>query len=641
MSDQAPPWEVDDTTDSPPWEVDDSGADPFKALAGSQIKPQPSLLSRIGTQAKGFAQELPLIGMRAVGIAQDVAQGKKPWDPALAEERASREQWMNDLLGGAKPGEEEQRTGRQIARMVPGAAAAYLTGGMSLPAQGIIQGGLQGLQSLSEGASPEAALTGGALAGVSPFAGAAVNAGMSFAKAPFAKAVDQGVVDAATRSGVEMPAGAITNSSRARGLEQMASRMMGGAPIEERGLKALDDISSKAGAMGAGANPMLAGQQAAADYGAERASLQGIKNAEYGKVGDLTGIAADPQQTLAELDRLIQQGTLDPDTLANLKKLRVAVAPKPPDIPPDVQALLDQYKSVPKMQALILQQAGIASAAPTPRSVADLMSQQAGIEYGGPNALRDAALGNRLRGNLGADITDNLATAAPQEAAQLAKAKEAYGRYADLSESELGKTVSAFGDRGQFDQIPKALLRPSASATDLQRLMDVVSPQTQDQLRMTVLKQIVGNADKVTPKQIERGLNAWGKKAAIVLKPEQIQQLRDLSTLSKAMAKTTVGSPTAPLWQAKKYLDLPARGLLALLTGGTAALGVAGEAGVEAGTARLLGSKGGQQWLTKGFGPSVIPGRFVQGVGVAGSRVPSEYDRAKRERELMALLESR
>jgi hypothetical protein len=424
----------------------------------------------------------------------------------------------------------------------------------------------------------------------------------------------------------------------------MASRMMGGAPIEERGLKALDDISSKAADAGAASNPMLAGQRTAADYGAERASLQGIKNAEYGKVGDLTQIPANPAETLSELDRLIQQGTLDPDTLANLKKLREAIAPVPLESPADpaLEKLIRENANNPQMLQALEAQRMVAQGPPTPRSVADVMSQQAGIEYGGPNALRDAALGNRLRQNLGTDITDTLQGAAPAQAAQLATAKGAYGKYADLSQSELGKTVSAFGDRGQFDQIPKALLRPSASAADLKRLMDVVSPQTQEQLRLTVLRQIVGNADRVTPKQIERGLSAWGPKLATVLKPEQIQQLRDLSTLSKAMAKTTVGSPTAPLWQAKKYLDIPGRALVALLSGNpTIAAGIGAEAAGETAMSRLIGSGGGQKWLTKGFGPAVIPGRTAQAASVPLSRIPSEMEKAKRERELLALIGSR
>lgn len=611
----------------------------FSALRGAEIKAQPSLLSRVGSQAKGFLQELPLIASRGVGLAQDLAQGKAPWDPAIASERASREAKINEWLGAAKPGEEEKRTGRVLARMVPGAAAAYLTGGMSLPAQGLIQGGVQGLQSLSEGASPEAAATGAFIAGLAPGAGKTINAVGSKLKAPFAKSVDQGVLAAAQRQGVELPASAVTNSSLSRGLEQMASRMVGGAPIEQRGLNALDDITAKAGRQGAGANPMLAGERTAADYGAERASLQGVKNAEYGKVGDLTGIPAVPEQTLAELDRLIQQGTLDPDTLANLRKLKAAISPKAPDLAPEVQQALDRYASDPKMRDVILKQFGIEDAAPQPRSVADLMSQQAGIEYGGPNALRDAGLGNRIRQNLGADVDSALGQAAPDQLAQLQKAKDAYGRYADLSKSELGTVSSKFAESGQFDQIPNALLRPNASTSDIKRLLEVVTPETKDQLREVLLRKIVGSAESITSKQIERGLSTYGRVAKELLTPEQIQQLRDLSTVRKAMGKTTIGSPTTPLLQARKYIETPARALMAGSLGGVA--GVGAELGAEALIARLLGSKGGQRWLTTGLDPAVIPGKLARGASVPISRLPSELEMDRRRQELDALLARR
>lgn len=624
-------WEEDADQPAPP-----KKKDAFSALRGAQIKAQPPLLSRIGSQAKGFLQELPLIASRGVGMAQDLAQGKAPWDPAIASERASREAKINEWLGAAKPGEEEKRTGRVLARMVPGAAAAYLTGGMSLPAQGIIQGGVQGLQSLSEGASPEAAATGAFIAGLAPGAGKTINAGVSKLKAPFAKSVDQGVLAAAQRQGVELPASAVTNSSLSRGLEQMASRMVGGAPIEQRGIDALDDIAAKAGRQGAGANPMLAGERTAADYGAERASLQGVKNAEYGKVGDLTKIPAGGDQTIAELDRLIQQGTLDPDTLANLRKLRAAISPKAPDLAPEVQQALDRYASDPKMREVILKQFGIEDAAPQPRSVADLMSQQAGIEYGGPNAMRDAGLGNRLRQNLGADVDSALGQAAPDQLAQLQKAKEAYGRYADLSKSELGTVSSKFAESGQFDQIPNALLRPNASASDIKRLLEVVTPETKDQLREVLLRKIVGSTESITPKQIERGLSTYGRVAKELLTPEQIQQLRDLSTVRKAMGKTTIGSPTTPLLQARKYIETPARALMAGSVGGVA--GVGAELGAEALIARLLGSKGGQRWLTTGLDPAVIPGRLARGASVPISRLPSELEMDRRRRELDALI---
>ena len=673
-----PPW--DDFADDSggggnPWDdfqddVEPKKKDAFSALRGSKIEAQPSLLSRIGSQVKGFAQELPMTGVRGFRLLEDIASGNaamntklSPADQAkqilASEKRYNERKRIDEMLNAAKPGEEEQRLGRIGARMVPGAIAAVGTGGGSLAGQAVIQWGLQAAQTLSEGASPETAAYSGLLGAAGPGAGEFVNSGITrFVKQPFKKSVDQSVVRAAQRAGVELPASAITNSSRARGLEQMASRMMGGAPLEERGLKALDSISEKAAGMGAEANPMLAGRRTAADYGSERASLQGIKNAEYEKVGNLTGIPANPEQTLGELDRLIQQGTLDPDTLANLKKLRKAILPpeqEGPDVSgPALQLLAGASKDNRPAMLQAMREAGFdpeaALAAGKPRSVADLMSQQAGIEYGEPNALRDAGLGNRLRESLGRDINGTLEGAAPDQAAQLAKAKEAYGRYADLSQSELGETVSDFGPGKQFDQIPKALLRPNASATDIQRLMDVVGPETQDQLRLTVLKQIVGNAEKVTPKQIQKGLDAWGKKAAIVLKPEQIQQLRDLSTISKAMAKTSVGSPTAPLLQSRKYLEMPTKALLRALSAGGVGAAVFGPAGLgvsaaemagETATSRFLGSAKGQKWLTTGLPAATRPGKAVRATGLAGSRFLAENDRAKRQQELEAILAGR
>ena len=613
----------------------------FGALRGAEeIKAQPPLWKRALGEAKGFAQELPLIGMRGVNLLQDVAQGKKPWDPAREMERASRMRKIEEALGAAETsGLPEQRPGRILARMVPQAAVAAATGGMSLPAQAAIQGGVQGLQSLSEGASPETALTGAGIAALAPGAGRAVNAGASWLKAPFAGVVDQPAMEAAGRLGVELPASAATNSSVARGLEQMGSRMLGGGAIERRGIQAAEDVAGRAQRMTAGADPTLAGRGIATDVGAARAALQAAKNAEYGKVGSLTDIPGVPEGTLAEVDRMLAQGTAAPDVLARLRALREAVAPKAAELPPELQKLLEQYADDPKMQEVILKQAGVESAAPAPRSVADLMSQQAGLEYGGPNALSDAALANRLRESLGGDINRILAEASPDQLQQLGIAKEAYGRYADFSKSRLGKVASEFGEAGQFDKIPDALLRSSESVADLGRLMRASTPETQNQIREVLLRKIIGNAESITPKQIERGLSTYGKAAKAILTPEQLATLRDLSAVKKAMGKTTIGSPTTPLLQARKYLETPVRAGAALAGGGFPYL--AAELGGEALIARLLGSKGGQKWLTTGLGPAVVPGSLVRAGSVATSRIPSEVEMEKRRRALEAALAGR
>jgi hypothetical protein len=620
----------------------DKPKNPFTALRGSKIEAQPGLLSRVGEQTKQFFQELPLVGMRGFNLVQDIARGNKPWDPALDQERASREKWLNDMLGGAKEGEPEQRTGRILARMAPQVAIGAATGGMSLPAQAAIQGGAQAFQSISEGATPEQALAGGGIAALAPGVGSLVNKGVSLVKAPFKGSVDQAARAAAKRQAIDLPAGALTNSSRARGLEQIASRMLGGSQIENRGLQALDDIGSDAGLMSAGADETVAGDLVARDYAAKRAALQATKNAEYGKVGDLTGIDAVPEGTLAEIDRLLKQGTLDPDTLENLRKLRKAIAPKEPEIPEQVQQLLDQYKGpqYAQLRQRIIEEATANGeiGVPEPRSVADLMSQQAGIEYGGPNAMRDAGLGNKLRDSLNKDYTGVLEDAAPQQAAQLGVAKKAYGEYADLSQSNLGKTVSSNAERGTVDKIPTNLLRSTSSRADLERLMKVASPEAQDELRSVLLKQIVGDGKSLTPKAIERALKA-NKNADVVLTSDQIQRLRDLSTLRQAMAKTTIGSPTTPLLQARKYIATPARAALAGSLSGLAGIGL--ELGSEAAIAKFLGSKAGQKWLLEGFAPATVPGRFAQAGVTAASRVPSELQMDERKRRLDTLLAGR
>ena len=621
----------------------------FSALRGAEIKAQPSLLSRVGSQAKGFLQELPLIASRGVGLAQDLAQGKAPWDPAIASERASREAKINEWLGAAKPGEEEKRTGRVLARMVPGAAAAYLTGGMSLPAQGVIQGGVQGLQSLSEGASPESAATGAGIAGFAPFAGKAINALVSKAKAPFAASVDQPAIRAFDRLNVEPPASAVTHSRPAQLMEQASGFGLGGQRVTNRAEEALSGLTAKADELAAGADRSAGGVSLADDYAAARASLQGAKNAEYAKVGDLTGIRAVPEQTLAEIDRLLAQGTLDPDTLANLRKLREAVAPVPvPDpVDPALEKLIRRNANSPTLVEALEAQKPRAQGPPTPRTAADLMSQQAGIEYGGPNAMRDAGLGNRIRQNLGADIDTSIGVAAPEQLAQLRKAKEAYGRYADLSESVTGRTVSKLAEAGQFDKVIPSIVKPGASVKDIRTVLSISKPGTVNQVRKNILADIVGATGdaevKLTPEKIASGIKRWKPELLReVLDKEQYQRLQDLATASRAMGKASRisgGSQTAPLLRASQYLSYPPALLSLILTGNVgAAAGLAGTAGLEAATAAGVGSKAGQQWLTKGFGKAVVPGRLARAGSVPLSRIPSEVEMDRRRRELDALL---
>lgn len=671
-----PEW---DEQGNPVQEWDEQG-NPWAPLRGAQIKAQPSLLSRIGSQIKGFGQELPLTAVRGFRALEDIASGNAAMNTSLppeeqskqilaSEKRYNERKRLDEMLNAAKPGEDEQRWGRIGARMVPGIAAAIGTSGGSIAGQGLIQGGVQGLQSLSEGASPGAAGLAAAMAGVSPAAGSAANYLVSKVKAPFAGKVDQKVVQAlerlnkGTATPIELPASAITNSSLSRGLEQMGSKMIGGGAIESRGLKALEDISARAGQASAGANPMVAGRGVAADEAATRASLQGIKNAEYAKLGDPNAFPAPEGLTADQLDAWIKQGTMAPDQLATLKKLRAAIAPAEqpqPDLPPEVLAALESWKDKngvvpPRMREEILQRAGLASdtateAAPAiPRSVANLTSEKAGIRYGGPNATGEKAIDNRLRDLLDQDIDNALFAAKPEEAAQLKIAKGANTKFRDFTDSELAGTVAAHQPQGQFDQIAEAVLSPKSSAADIQRLMDVSSPETKRNLGQVLIQKIVGNAENLTPKRIGTELYKYRNVARHVLTDEQISALRDLSTIREAMGKTVIGSPTTPLLQSRKYIEAIPNIMRLLATGGGGAVGnamgavggLAAEMAGETAITNRLGSKAGQTWLTKGFGPATRPGQFIRGVGAVAPRVFPEIEADRRRAELDALLAGR
>jgi len=350
-----------------------------------------------------------------------------------------------------------------------------------------------------------------------------------------------------------------------------------------------------------------------------------------------------PGVTVDQLDEWIKQGTMAPQQLEILKKLRAAISPaEATDQSPEMVALLQKYADDPKMLDIIQRQGG-QEAATTPRSVANLTSQKAGIDFGGPNATGMSAIDNRLRDLLGQDIDAALAKANPNEAAQLKVAQGAHKQFRDFTDSNLAAQVAANTPQNTFDKIPDALLNSKASAADLRKLMSVTTPETQDKLREVLLRKIVGNAESITPKQIERGLYTYGKVAKEILTPEQFQTLRDISIVRKGLGKTTIGSPTTPLLQAREYLKSPVR-MAALLGAGAigaredggvgAAAGVGGTLGAEALIAMLLGGKGGQRWLTTGLGRATLPGSLVRAGSVATSRIPSEVEIAKRRRAL-------
>jgi len=113
-----------------------------------------------------------------------------------------------------------------------------------------------------------------------------------------------------------------------------------------------------------------------------------------------------------------------------------------------------------------------------------------------------------------------------------------------------------------------------------------------------------------------------------------VKALKDILRASQALGTTgkiTGGSQTAFLQSLARIPERAAESPLKALR----------TLGLEAVVAKLLGSQGGQKWLTTGLGKSVIPGNVVRGSGIVGSRATSELERQKRQRELQSVLGSR
>ena len=595
-----PPWEVDDSTETPPWEVDDSVVQPLSGA--TEIKPQPPLWRRVLSEAGGFAKEIPLIGARAVNLLGDVAQGKKPWDPALEAERSARMRKIEEALGAAETsGLPEQRPGRILARMAPGAAAAYLTGGMSIPAQAAIQGGVQGLQSLSEGASPEAAFTGAGIAGLAPWAGRVVNTGLSFAKAPFKRSVDQAALDAAQNLGVELPASAVTKSPMARNIETLSGKLIGGQRITDRatgaaeGLRSatVDTVPAGAEAVGAGtkiaeevaaarraaqtqaqmleserqafdaaqrqarqglqtsiSKPTLAaeaGPKTAAGLSAKRKALQKAEDAIWEKA-DLRPVAAPMEQTIETAKSLLERGDLPPNDLAFLQKFIRDVGPRKmvqtpeglvpiESVPPDTVANFH----LPVVEV--------------PPQANEILSQLRGLRqrvpYGaGQGVFGSDALRKHLAGTLKDELQRVVSEANPELGQAFAQANALHSGSIDVFKSPWGRQIAKLERGGQISKIPE-ILSPKMAPEDVQNLLRTVGPEGADALRANVLDRILtaarGADGVVDPAKVTKEMARWGGNLDQVLGPNEMQTLSKLGVPVKEfqVPGEALGPPTA------------------------------------------------------------------------------------------------
>jgi hypothetical protein len=148
---------------------------------------------------------------------------------------------------------------------------------------------------------------------------------------------------------------------------------------------------------------------------------------------------------------------------------------------------------------------------------------------------------------------------------------------------------------------------PSSTRVCLKRTSHGYSPSSDatEGIRGTVLADIFAKArnpatGNFRPQALSEQLKLWGDRLQDILTPQQYETVQDLAKMTASLAKgqrVAEGSQTAYLLrhgsQAATAVTSP---VLALKL-------VAGDIALS----KLIGSKAGQQWLTRGFGPVAVP----------------------------------
>jgi hypothetical protein len=585
-----------------------------QALGGSGMPAKPSplswweklqqassgLASQYPDVLKGAAKEVPLMAQRAARMPLDIASGAT--DLALdatglgknetitrarikqAEDEYKLRRMLESPFEEGADASAGEKFGRGAARVAPQVALGVATSGASLPVQMGLGAAAQGAQSLSEGADPGEAAGAAVLAGGGQLLGPAAQKVL----APGAKLLNRGTLEAAERLGIKLPASALTTSRPVQYVEGAASKMLGGGRVGQRLDEAVEALAGQGDTIQGASDPAIAGSNMADALDRFRKAWGGRTKAAY-KQADLSGDTVDPARTLARVDYLLKEGTLEPGALRYLRKLREAIAPV-------AQA----------QNPLVGTQAPAA-----PRSAGDMVSRIRQLQSKGqsylsqPWAEKNKGLFRELAATLDEDL---LAGLDPAKATAYKAAKGVFQEGAKVRESQWAKNITRLAAQGHQDKIASQVFKPSMSAQDIPKIMDTLGPGVADDVRGSVLADLVRQGTRgrqFTPASMENAVKRWGAdKLQAILSPEQWQQVQDLTTVSQSMGQAKRiqnGSPTAGLVNVIGMAAAPVNALRTLMGEGM--------------FAKFIGSEAGQRWLTTGSRAAGAAGKAASGAG--------------------------
>jgi hypothetical protein len=404
------------------------------------------------------------------------------------------------------------------------------------------------------------------------------------------------VAAASARTGIELPAAAYTNNPIVNAGEALAATGGGEAAYSarvENALSKMQDVSQKVVESAGGTGDLTtAGEKIAQGLKDYETAFNAANDAVFSKIKSSVGdVAAKTDASSAALDSIISNREAIADT-TGIKYFKDKL---------DVINGTEGYKP-PTLDTL--------------KQIRTSVGKKIGDAFKDPTA--DVGQLKQLYGTLTQDIRNTiLYQRKPAILRMYDKANEAYKAGYEVISSQYAGKIRRLAEEGQHSKIVDALIKPSTAIEDIPRILKVAGPQGAKEIQSTFLQNIFDGAKDVNGDFTSTGINKMLKKygegtpdrdkVSAILSPQQVQQVKDLGTLTDAMKKiTALQKGASPSYMVRMALQFKALGEPAALAWAGYNLLTGDVVGALTKLAGVVGAEGASRFLASDVGNSLL-----------------------------------
>jgi hypothetical protein len=431
---------------------------------------------------------------------------------------------------------------------------------------------------------PKEIATAGAIGAALPIAGKGLQKIFQKITQPFAKSINEKIIETATRRGIKLPASAISSNKAVGLLEGLSAKGLFGKGTAQRAKVAFEGIQKISDDLvddlGGAENLSTLGTMIENGFNKMKQNFIKVKNELYEKAiipSRGRGVVfVEPKDSVKFLDDIIRQKQ-------NAFKTS-GVKPKSLDF---FATLRNSLKSKEKgINARLLSD--------TIKELDDLIISETGAISKGDNAVL-----KKLFATLNNELDGAIKIQRPELAKAIDGANKFYKSQLDLLDTKYGQQIKKFSK--QPDKILEVIINPKTSIEEIPNILSLLEKEGQKKLKATLLNNIFskakGTKEALTSNSLIRELNKFGDdKLRVLFGQEKLNILKDTQELLRAIGGATKiieGSQTGFINR------LTAEVGLAFINPISAIKLLIGDATFS----KFISSEAGQRFLTTGFKP--------------------------------------